>query len=85
MNQHVLFDNNFVLLRESNLLFSPLSMVHYQFYEKQEEIDAYLHTFQDKIQVVVGKNYTPFGNAQNPILSDYADGVDTLKFLNGLK
>jgi hypothetical protein len=84
MNQHVLFDNNFVLLRESNLLFSPLSMVHYQFYDTQEEIDAYLHNFKDKIQVVVGKKYTPFGSAQSPILSDYADGVDTLEFLNSI-
>jgi hypothetical protein len=84
MNQHVLFDNNFVLLRESNLLFSPLSMVHYQFYETQEEIDLFLNTFHDKIQVVVGKNYVPFGNAQSPKLNDYADGIDTLAFLNEL-
>ncbi len=85
MNQHVLFDNNFVLLRESDLLFSPLSMVHYQFYENQLEVDQYLVAHKDKIQVVVGENYTPFGSAQSPLLSDYADGVDTLDFLNGLK
>jgi len=85
MNQHVLFDNNFVLLRESDLLFSPLSMVHYQFYENQLEVDEYLTAHKDKIQVVVGQNYTSFGSAQSPMLNDYADGVDTLAFLNGLK
>jgi len=33
------------------------------------------------IQCVVGKNYLPFGEAQNPTLDQYADGVDTMAFL----
>jgi hypothetical protein len=28
--------------------------------------------------------YTPFGHAQQPRLEDYADGINTLKFLRDL-
>jgi hypothetical protein len=84
LNQHALFDNNFVLLRESEDLFSPLAMVHYHFYDNQEDISSYLQINADKIQVVVGDSYVPFGAAQCPMLSDYADGIDTMLFLNQL-
>jgi hypothetical protein len=84
MNQHQLFDNNFVLLRETQELFSPLAMVHFQHYESQEEVDHFLISHTESIQVVIGHKYTPFGSAQCPLLSDYADGVDTMTFLNGL-
>lgn len=84
MNQHVLFDNNFVLLRESKDLFSPLSMIHYHFYDTQKEVEDYLETHKDQIQVVVGEKFTPYGQAQCPMLNDYADGIDTMAFLNEL-
>ena len=35
----------------------------------------------NKIQCRVGLNGIPFGSAQNPSLSDYADGIDTIQFL----
>ena len=81
LNQHELLDNNFVLLRESNELFSPLSMIHYHFYEAQQEVDDFLTKHMDQIQVVVGTEDFPFGSAQCPMLDDYADGVDVMQFL----
>ena len=40
---------------------------------------------KDKIQCIVNQkinpNFIPFGQTQQPSLSDYADGVDTLQFL----
>ncbi len=81
LNQHELLDNNFVLLRESEELFSPLSMIHYHFYENESEIDDYINKHKDQIQVVVGKEGFPFGSAQCPMLDDYADGVDVMRFL----
>jgi hypothetical protein len=39
----------------------------------------------DEIQCVVGKNQLPFGSLQKPLLAQYADGVDSLAFLSGLK
>lgn len=84
MNQLVLLDNNFILLRETDELHSPLAMLHYHFYKNQKELDNYLEQHADSIQVVVGKNYLEFGKAQTPTLMDYADGIDTMKWLNNL-
>jgi hypothetical protein len=41
-----------------------------------------LEFIRKNIQAVVGHGFIPFGNAQKPTLSDYADGVDTMYFLN---
>jgi len=84
LNQHELMDNNFVLLRESKDLFSPLSMIHYHFYDSASEVEEYLKENEEKIQVVVGESYEAFGSAQCPALDDYADGVDVMKFLEGV-
>ena len=84
MNLMELLDNNFVLLRESEELFSPLSMVHYQRYESKNEIENYLKLHSDNLQAIVGHNYIPFGEAQAPKLNDYADGIDVMLWLNKL-
>ena len=84
MNNIPMLDNNFVLLMESKELFSPLSIVHYQYYSDQEELEAYLELQKENLQAIVGANYIPFGQAQCPGLSDYADGIDTLTFLNNI-
>jgi hypothetical protein len=84
MNKLEMLDNNFCLLRESEELFSPLSMIHYQFYKDQSDIDNYIKEHESKIQVVVGRNYLDYGQAQCPALDDYADGVDVMKWLDKL-
>lgn len=84
MNKLEMLDNNFCLLRESNELFSPLSMIHYQFYKDQSDIDSYIKEHESKIQVVVGRDYLDYGKAQCPALDDYADGVDVMAWLGGL-
>ena len=84
LNQEELLDNNFVLIRESEELFSPLAMLHYHFYDNQKDIDSYLNSNKNRIQIVVGQNYVPFGDAQCPELNDYADGIDVMKWLENL-
>jgi hypothetical protein len=84
LNQVELLDNNFVLIRESEELFSPLAMLHYHFYDNQKDIDSYLSVHKNNIQIVVGENYMPFGDAQCPELNDYADGLDVMKWLEKL-
>lgn len=84
MNKLEILDNNFCLLRESNELFSPLSMIHYQFYKDQSDIDNYIKEHESKIQVVVGRDYLDYGQAQCPGFNDYADGVDVMQWLNKL-
>jgi len=84
LNKEPLLDNNFVLLRETEDLFSPLGMVHYHYYKSNQDLNNYLSLHNENIQAVVGHGFIPFGLAQKPTLSDYADGVDTMRFLNSL-
>lgn len=84
MNQHKLLDNNFVLLRESDVLFSPLGMIHYHHYNDVTEIKDYISSHEKDVQVIVGKGHTPFGQSQTPDLMDYADGIDILDWIQTL-
>jgi hypothetical protein len=84
MNQVPFLDNNVVLFRENKSLFSPLAVVHYQFYTNRKEVDQFLQDNSEQIQAIVGKDFIPFGVAQCPSLDDYADGVDTMRFLNSI-
>ena len=85
MSKEKLYDNDFVLLRESNELFSPLSMIHYQFYRSKEEVEKYIKDHENKIQIVISRSHINFGMSQYPKIDDYADGVDVFKWLNDLK
>lgn len=84
LNKIELLDNNFVLLRASDELFSPLSMIHYHRYKNSEEVNTFIANHEQDIQVIVGEGYEPFGRAQQPHLDDYADNVDTMKWLANL-
>ncbi len=84
MNKHKLLDNNFLLLKETEDLHSPLAMVYHHSYSSQQQIDSYLNQHKEEIQAVIGHGYLPFGSAQSPALEDYADGVDTLAWLEDL-
>jgi len=85
LNKENLLDNNFVILHENDALFSPLSVINYKRYQNEEELEDFITSRQEDIQAVVGKNYIPFGEAQCPTLSDYADGIDTMEWLNELQ
>lgn len=76
-------NNDLVVLTENPSPFSPVSQLHYAFYQnKQELVEQLQH--DETIQCIVGKDLIPFGKAQAPELSDYADGVDTMAFLSAL-
>lgn len=85
LNQEDLLDNGFLLLKEEKSLSSPLGVLFYTRYKERSEVEEFLKENEGEIQVVVGKSYTPFGQAQCPTLEDFADGVDTMKFLEKLK
>jgi len=46
----------------------------------QTKVSAFV---AEDIQCIAGHGAVPFGQAQQPGLADYADGVDTLEFLLG--
>jgi hypothetical protein len=87
VNRIPFFDSNFVLIQENERLVSPISVVYYEFYEDEGSLALKLAESKNKIQCVVGHATpasVPFGKAQSPSLGDYADQIDTLKFLEGL-
>jgi hypothetical protein len=89
MNQTQFYDGGQVLLVESTSLVSPISVVYYEQYKNLEELKGNLQSLEEKIQCIVSaKGWYPksiaFGEAQSPQLVDYADNVDTMKFLTGL-
>ena len=86
MNQIQHFDNGFVILKEDAGLASPIGVLFFEYYKDIETVKNILKINQDKIQCVVSKpgiieNSVDFGKAQSPELWDYADNVDTMKFL----
>ena len=86
LNKENFWDNNFVMLRESQDLFGPLSVVNFSRYENFKEVEDFLQNHAEEIQCVVSdsktlENAIPFGDAQNPSISTYADQVDTMEFL----
>ncbi len=77
-------DNNFLMLRESADLYSPVGVLFYQFYKSENELEKLLDAHKDHIQCIVGARHIPFGYSQQPVISDFADQVNTLEFLVNL-
>lgn len=73
-------NNGSIVFTENESLFSPISQVHYTFYENANEVLKNLQGNND-VQCIVGKYGIDFGLAQQPQLMDYADGADTMDFL----
>ncbi len=84
MNLEKMLDNNFILLKESDELFSPLAVLFYQRFKNQEEVNNYIDKERENLQVIVGHGYHQIGTAQCPTLFDFADGIDTMAWLQSL-
>lgn len=80
-------DTGYGLWLEEQGLVSPISVTYYETYASDEVLRKTLAEHESKIQCVVSRdlpNSVPFGQAQSPQVSDYADRVDTLDFLVNL-
>ena len=84
LDQVPFLENGFMLLKEDRALASPVSAVFYERYSDREKLAERLKEEESSIQCIVGHGHVPFGKAQMPSLTDYADGVDTMEFLIGL-
>lgn len=89
LNQEKFLDNGFLLLKESDKLISPVSVLHYSYYDNLDALKSRVNDLENKVQLLVSAKgwypgSIPFGKAQYPEVSDYADRVDTLKFLSSL-
>ena len=83
LNKQYYMANESILLTESKELFSPISQLNFEYYKAGEKPEQALANNED-VQCVVSKQHIPFGQAQQPSLTDYADGVDVMKFLLAL-
>jgi hypothetical protein len=83
LNRKFYMTNGSVLLLEDKSLFSPISQLNYEFYANKNEPLKALNSSAD-LQCTVGHDLIPFGQAQQPLITDYADGIDTLQFLSSL-
>ncbi|MGC4235068.1 MAG: acyl-CoA reductase [Niabella sp.] len=83
LNNRVYMSNASLLLIEEEAIFSPVSQLNYQYYESLDAVTRILE-HNEAVQCIVGKGFIPFGAAQRPRLTDYADGVDTMKWLGEL-
>lgn len=80
LNNQYYMTNNSIILTENNSEFSPISMLHYEFYDDVEVISSSLSK-NNNIQCIVGSQFIKFGESQSPNITDFADGVNTMKFL----
>ncbi|MBF6609453.1 MAG: acyl-CoA reductase [Flavobacterium sp.] len=87
MSNFKLLDNEFLTLKEDSSYSSPISSIFYEYYDDLDAINSRLQNDSEQIQCIVSSvanNAIPFGKAQKPELWDYADNVDTLRFLLSL-
>ncbi|MBZ9629847.1 acyl-CoA reductase [Salegentibacter sp. LM13S] len=85
MSEFKLLENGFLILKEDESFGSPIATLFYEQYEDEKKLQEKLQQNKENLQCVVGtKADVDFGQTQQPKLWDYADGVDTLKFLEKL-
>jgi len=86
MSLYDLLENGFLMIKEDKSYSSPIATVFYEYYENEIDLKIKLHQDRNKIQCIVAKDFieneVAFGQTQNPKLTDYADGVNTLEFLS---
>jgi hypothetical protein len=84
MNQIPFLDNNAFILKEDQGIHAPLSVIFYEYYTDKNDIVSHLNEMKEDVQALVGHGFIPFGKAQSPDITDFADGTDTCEWLNSL-
>ncbi len=88
MDESVFLENGFFIIKEGIEFSAPIACLHYEYYSSELELEDQLKQNREAIQCIVSnmplEGKIDFGSSQKPELFDYADGVDTLLFLNDL-
>jgi hypothetical protein len=87
LNQEKFLDNNFLIIRESSSLHSPIGVLFYEEYENIDKVAERIKDIEDELQCIVSGVSLPFkiisfGNTQSPVINDFSDNVNTIHFLN---
>jgi hypothetical protein len=81
LNNKFYMTNGSILIVEESALFAPVSQLNFEYYDNLENVQQQLASHPD-LQCLVGEGGIPFGSGQSPRVNDYADGINTLEFLN---
>jgi len=86
LNKEKFYDNGFLILKESQEISSPVSAIYYEYYDDLNAVKHHLKEEKERLQCVVSDpsviaKGVPFGTTQYPQLWDYADNINTMKFL----
>ncbi len=89
VNKIPYIDAGFFLLTKNSSALSPVSVIHYETYKNIEIVKNWVSENSELLQCVVAGNKIissaiDFGKSQEPSLTDYADGIDVINFLNQL-
>lgn len=85
---HIAFEQ--LILKEDKMIASRIGCVHYEYYDEEEQLISNLEVRRNEIQCIVsvdpvkGWDHVRPGQSQYPQLHQYADGIDTMKFLTSL-
>lgn len=82
LNGERFVDGGFWTLVPSTGLAAPVSVVFYEEYDDVSRAERWCNEHAEELQWVARSGV--FGMAQRPALTDFADGVNTLKFLSEL-
>lgn len=87
LNKTNYLTNDFYMLVDSDQLYSPLSVLFAETYSNEADLNQKIELIAENLQCVVSQapGNTAFGRTQLPGLSDYADHVDTMAFLRGMR
>lgn len=79
------WDAGAFIMRRGDDFAQSLAVITLKEYDDMEEVKAWIEINAEHIQCIVSncgiENSHPLGRAQYPALADYADGVDTMRFL----
>ncbi len=96
LNKVQYMSNEATLFVENREIYAPVSVVHYEYYDRQEtiypdlnrsEVLQCIETAATNLPVLQAHTTVPvipLGSSQSPGLTDYADNVDTMAFLSAL-
>ena len=86
MNKIPFFDNGFLIVKNDCQIYSPLSVIFYEYYSDITILAAEIKARASEIQCIVSNENNElqtktFGSTQKPELWDYADNINTIEFL----
>jgi len=83
LNRQSFLTNNYLIVIEEKSLASPVGVLHFEYFENENDLQSKIAEAEKELQCVVSKKGPVLpGQAQFPAVADFADGLDTMEFLS---